>query len=85
MRDGRFHVGLDPKPYLVCEAKCGGADLFIIGGWLNSAAYGFVAAKGRGIKSLKDLQGKKVSAREPDGIDARFVRQLFRKEKLDAD
>jgi ABC-type nitrate/sulfonate/bicarbonate transport system substrate-binding protein len=85
MREGRYHVGLDPKPYLVCEAKCGGADLFIVGGWLNSAAYGFVAAKGRGIKTLRDLDGKKVSAREPDGIDARFVRQLFRKEGLDAD
>lgn len=85
MREGRYHVGLDPKPYLVCEAKCAGADLFIVGGWLNSAAYGFVAAKGRGIETFKDLDGKKVSAREPDGIDARFVRQLFRREGLDAD
>lgn len=39
----------------------------------------------RGIKTLKDLAGKTVAAREPDGIDARFVRQVFRREGLDAD
>lgn len=85
MKEGRYHVGLDPKPYLVCEAKSRGAELFIVGGWLNSAAYAFVAAKGRGIKTLRDLERKKVSAREPDGIDARFIRQLFRREGLEAD
>jgi ABC-type nitrate/sulfonate/bicarbonate transport system substrate-binding protein len=85
MREGRYHVGLDPKPYLVCRARSRGADIFIVGGWLNSAAYGFVAAKGRGIKNLNDLAGKKVSAREPDGIDVRFARQVFRRAGLDAD
>ncbi len=85
MRGGIYEVGLDPKPYLVCEARSRGADLAIVGGWLNTPAYGFVAAKGRGIKSLTDLAGKKVSAREPDGIDVRFARQVFRREGLDAD
>ena len=85
MRDGSVQIGLDPKPYLVCAAKSRGADISIVGGWLNTPAYGFVAAKGRGIKSLKDLAGKKVSAREPDGIDVRFARQVFRRAGLDAD
>ncbi|MBI4524471.1 MAG: ABC transporter substrate-binding protein [Deltaproteobacteria bacterium] len=85
MRQGEYHIGLDPKPFLVCGAKAQGADLYIVGGWLNSPAYAFMAAKGRGITSLKDLQGKKVSVREPDGIDTRFTRALFRREGLDAD
>lgn len=85
MREGRYEIGLDPKPFLVCGAKAQGADLCIVGGWLNSAAYAFIAAKGRGISSLKDLQGKKVSVREPDGIDTRFTRAIFRREGLDAD
>ena len=85
MSEGRFQIGLDPKPYLVCAARSRGADLAIVGGWLNTPAYGFVAAKGRGIKSLTDLAGKKVSAREPDGIDVRFARQVFHRAGLDAD
>ncbi|MBI2988643.1 MAG: ABC transporter substrate-binding protein [Deltaproteobacteria bacterium] len=85
MKEGRYQVGLDPKPFLVCGAKAQGVDLWIIGGWLNSPAYAFMAAKGRGISSLKALTGKKVSVREPDGIDTRFTRALFRREGLDAD
>lgn len=85
MRDGRYHIGLDPKPFLLCGAKAEGADLFIVGGWLNSPAYAFIAAKGRGMSSLADLQGKKISVREPDGIDTRFARALFRRAGLDAD
>jgi len=85
MIEGRYEIGLDPKPYLVCEARSRGADLFIVGGWLNSPAYAFLAAKGRGIRSLQDLRGKKVAMREPDGIDVRFIRQLFRREGLNAD
>jgi NitT/TauT family transport system substrate-binding protein len=85
MGEGRYHIGLDPKPFLVCGAKARGADLFIVGGWLNSPAYAFIAARGRGIRSLKDLDGRKVSVREPDGIDTRFARALFRREGLDAD
>jgi ABC-type nitrate/sulfonate/bicarbonate transport system substrate-binding protein len=85
MKEGRYQVGLDPKPFLLCQAKARGADLWIIGGWLNSPPFAFIAAKDRGIKTLQDLKGKTVSAREPDGIDARFVRQLFRREGLDAD
>ncbi len=85
MREGRYEIGLDPKPFLVCGAKAQGADFCIVGGWLNSPAYAFIAAKGRGIGSLKDLRGKKVSVREPDGIDTRFTRAIFRREGLDAD
>jgi ABC-type nitrate/sulfonate/bicarbonate transport system substrate-binding protein len=85
MRRGEYHIGLDPKPYLVCAAMVEGAELKIVGGWLNSAAYAFMAAKGRGINSLKDLAGKKISVREPDGIDTRFARALFRRQGLDAD
>lgn len=85
MKEGVYQIGLDPKPYLVCEAQRSGADFFIVGGWLNTPAYGFVGAKDRGIKSLQDLAGKKVSAREPDGIDVRFARQVFRRAGLDAD
>lgn len=85
MREGRYQIGLDPKPFLVCEAKTKGADLYIVGGFLNSPAYAFMAAKGRGIKTLKDLKGRKISVRKPDGIDCRFTRQLFRREGLDAD
>ena len=85
MREGRYHIGLDPKPFLLCGAKAQGADVFIVGGWLNSPAYAFIAAKGRGIRSLADLKGKKVSVREPDGIDTRFARAVFRREGLDAD
>ena len=85
MREGRYEIGLDPKPFLLCAAKAQGADLFIVGGWLNSPAYAFIAAKGRGIRTLTDLKGKKVSVREHDGIDTRFARTLFRSEGLDAD
>ena len=85
MREGRYHIGLDPKPFLLCGTKAQGADLVIVGGWLNSPAYAFIAAKGRGIRSLADLKGKKVSVREPDGIDTRFARAVFRREGLDAD
>lgn len=85
MKEGRYQVGLDPKPFLVCGAKAQGVDLCIVGGWLNSPAYAFIAAKGRGISSLKDLSGKRISVREPDGIDTRFTRALFRREGLDAD
>ncbi len=85
MREGRYEVGLDPKPFLVCGAKAQGADLCIVGGWLNSPAYAFIAAKDRGIGSLEDLRGKRISVREPDGIDTRFTRAIFRREGLDAD
>jgi ABC-type nitrate/sulfonate/bicarbonate transport system substrate-binding protein len=85
MREGRYHIGLDPKPFLLCGAKAQGADVFIVGGWLNSPAYAFIAAKGRGIRTLADLKGKKISVREPDGIDTRFARALFRRAGLDAD
>lgn len=85
MRERRYHIGLDPKPFLLCGAKAQGADLFIVGGWLNSPAYAFIAAKGRGIGSLADLKGKKISVREPDGIDTRFARAVFRRAGLDAD
>ena len=85
MGEGRYHIGLDPKPFLLCGAKAQGADLFIVGGWLNSPAYAFIAAKGRGIRSLADLKGKKISVREPDGIDTRFARALFCRSGLDAD
>ena len=85
MRKGKYHIGLDPKPYLVCAAKVEGVELKIVGGWLNSAAYAFMAAKGRGINSLEDLAGKRISVREPDGIDTRFARALFRRRGLDAD
>jgi ABC-type nitrate/sulfonate/bicarbonate transport system substrate-binding protein len=85
MREGRYHVGLDPKPFLLCAAKAQGMDLFIVGGWLNSPAYAFIGARGRGIRTLADLNGKKVSVREPDGIDTRFARALFRSQGLDAD
>ncbi|HXG52776.1 MAG TPA: ABC transporter substrate-binding protein [candidate division Zixibacteria bacterium] len=82
---GEYEIGLDPEPYLVCAAQSQGADLKIVGGWLNSPAYAFIAARARGIRSLNDLAGKKISVREPDGIDTRFVRALFRREGLDAD
>jgi ABC-type nitrate/sulfonate/bicarbonate transport system substrate-binding protein len=72
-RGGSIQIGLDPKPYLVCEAKNRGSDVVIVGGWLNTPAYGFIAAKGRGIKSLEVLPGRKVSAREPDGTDVRYT------------
>ncbi|HXK28930.1 MAG TPA: ABC transporter substrate-binding protein, partial [Candidatus Binatia bacterium] len=85
MREGRYHIGLDPKPFLLCGAKAQGADLFIVGGWLNSPAYAFIAAKGRGIRTLADLKGKKVSVREPDGIDTRFARAIFRSAGLNGD
>ena len=85
MKEGKYQVGLDPKPFLLCRAKAQGADLSIIGGWLSSPPFAFIAAKGRGIKTIKDLEGKTISVREPDGIDARFVRQVFRREGLNAD
>ncbi len=85
MREGRYHIGLDPKPFLLCRAKAQGADLLIVGGWLNSPAYAFIGAKGRGIGALADLNGKNISVREPDGIDTRFARALFRSQGLDAD
>lgn len=85
MREGRYQIGLDPKPYLVCQAKAQGADFRIIGGWLNSPAYAFVAAKGRGICMLKDLRGKRVAVREPDDIAVRFIRAILRREGMDAD
>lgn len=85
LREGRYQIGLDPKPYLVCQAKAQGADFRIIGGWLNSPAYAFVAAKGRGICTLKDLRGKRVAVREPDDIAVRFIRAILRREGMDAD
>lgn len=85
MESGLYPIGLDPKPFLLCHARARGADLYIVGGFLNSPAYAFVGARGRGIRTLADLEGKKVSMREPDGIDCRFVRQLFRRHGLEAD
>ncbi len=83
MKAGIYHVGLDPKPFLLLEAKAKGADFVIIGGFLNSPAYAFMARKG--LRSLTELQGKRVSVREPDGIDRRFTRQVFRRAGFDAD
>jgi ABC-type nitrate/sulfonate/bicarbonate transport system substrate-binding protein len=83
MKAGLYQVGLDPKPFLLLESKTKGADFFIVGGFLNSPAYAFMARKG--IKALTDLEGRKVSVREPDGIDCRFTRQVFRRQGLDAD
>jgi NitT/TauT family transport system substrate-binding protein len=83
MKTGLYNVGLDPKPFLILEAKNKGTDFFIVGGFLNSPAYAFMARKG--VKALTDLEGKRVSVREPDGIDCRFIRQVFRRAGLDAD
>ena len=83
MKEGLYQVGLDPKPFLILEAKNKGTDFFIVGGFLNSPAYAFMARKG--VKTLTDLEGKRVSVREPDGIDCRFTRQVFRRAGLDAD
>lgn len=86
MKDGKYQVGLDPKPFFVAGAKANeAADLWVIGGFLNTPAYAFMAAKGRGITRLQDLKGKRVAVREPDGIDARFTRQVFRRNGLNAD
>lgn len=85
MREGKYQVGLDPKPFFVTAAKAEGADLWVIGGFLNTPAYAFMAAKGRGITKLQDLKGKRVAIREPDGIDCRFTRQVFRRSGLNAD
>jgi ABC-type nitrate/sulfonate/bicarbonate transport system substrate-binding protein len=83
MKSGIYHVGLDPKPFLLLEAASKGADFVIIGGFLNSPAYAFMARKG--VRSLSELEGKRVSVREPDGIDCRFTRQVFRRAGYDAD
>ncbi len=85
MREGRYQIGLDPKPFLVCAAKARGADLCIVGGWLNSPAYAFMAAKGRGISTISDLRGKKVACREPDALSVRFTREIFRRQGMNAD
>ncbi len=85
MREGRYQIGLDPKPFLVCGAKAQGANLYIVGGWLNSPAYAFMAAKGRGISTINDLRGKKVACREPDALSVRFTREIFRRQGMDAD
>ena len=55
----------------------------IVRGLINRADGDFVVAPN--IRSAEDLKGKKVSVREPDGIDTRFARAVFRREGLDAD
>jgi hypothetical protein len=39
MKEGVYQIGLDPKPYLVCEAQRSGADFFIVGGCVLRAKF----------------------------------------------
>jgi ABC-type nitrate/sulfonate/bicarbonate transport system substrate-binding protein len=49
MSEGRFQIG-SSQAVSRLRSSSRGADLAIVGGWLNTPAYDFVAAKGRGIR-----------------------------------
>lgn len=74
-------IVIDVKPRTVFMARSHGGELCIIAGWKNHDYASFIAAKG--IKSLKDLKGKRIASRDPNSIREILLVPLFKREGLD--
>jgi len=81
MKEGKIHIGLDPKPILLINEFCKGERFYIIAGWLNKPPFCLVGAKG--INSLSDLKGKRIGSRETGGIDALQMKNFLRFHGID--
>jgi ABC-type nitrate/sulfonate/bicarbonate transport system substrate-binding protein len=82
IKAGRIHVALDIKPELVLRENNKGADVFIIGAFINGLAFVLIGAKG--IMSIQDLKGKRIPEIERGGsIASRQLKALLRQHGLD--
>jgi ABC-type nitrate/sulfonate/bicarbonate transport system substrate-binding protein len=81
---GYIDFGVDPKPGLILEANSKGESLYILGGMLNGLPATLISSPE--IKSIADLRGKKIGAKEEGGArDVPWIRMLLRKEGVDPD
>jgi len=81
---GTVHIGLDAKPQVVLEAvHKRGLNLCFIAGWRNMPHWVVFGAKG--MKSIEDVKGKRMSCRDILGIDAVQMRLIFRRLGWDPD
>lgn len=81
MNQGKIQIAMDPKPALLIKEFLEGSRFFIIAGWLNKPPFTLVGAKG--IKTVRDLKGKRVGSRELGGIDAVQMKNFLRSQGLD--
>jgi NitT/TauT family transport system substrate-binding protein len=83
MTKGTIDIALDVKPDKLLHAYAGGKRFFIIGAMRNTDPYFIVGSKD--IKSMKDLRGKTIGIREPDGVGTLQIKRLLREAGLDPD
>ncbi|MBI4523470.1 MAG: ABC transporter substrate-binding protein [Deltaproteobacteria bacterium] len=76
-------IVIDLKTPVALQAKDRGEDLFLIGGFLNTYPGILVGAKG--IRSVRDLKGKKIGLREPNGVGLTMSSMIVKKAGLEPD
>jgi ABC-type nitrate/sulfonate/bicarbonate transport system substrate-binding protein len=84
LRRASIHIHLDVKPSMVFHERNKGEKVYIIGAMLGTHPVSFIGAKG--IKSIKELKGKKIGLYESGGGASRhMITALLRKHGLDPD
>ena len=79
---GSIHVGLDIRPAIVLRENNKGADVYVIGAFINGFPFTLIGDKT--IKSAGDLKGKRIEVvGSGGGIDERQIRAYLRKNNLD--
>src|SRR3990172_1929360 len=78
---GHIDVTLDTRTDTFLKARAKGDDIYIVGGFRNTFPNQILAAKG--IGSVEELRGKRIGVTEPEGIDARHVRNVLEAHGLD--
>lgn len=80
---GAVDVVIDLKTPVALQARDRGAELFLIGGFLNTYPGIFVGAKE--IRSVNDLRGKKVGLREPNGVTLTMSSMILKRAGMEPD
>lgn len=83
MKERSVDIALDVQSRTAFFQRARGADLYIIAGWRNQHVNVWVGAPG--IKSLKDLKGKRVGIGDPNGNRQWGISLWLRKAGIDPD
>lgn len=82
MKERAIDIVTDCKVETVLYQNSIGVDLYIIGGWNNNLRREVVIGS-KGMKSLKDVKGKRMSTRDLGGKGHTFSRFVFKRAGLD--
>lgn len=81
MKEKSIDIVPDTKPLAVFSLRDKGEDIYIIGCWRNRQNACFVG--GKDVKTLTDLKGRKIGARDLGGISYTLLSTQLRKVGLD--